>query len=85
MLGLALAEQCAQSLDHLRGAFVVLHDVLQDLAEFVGGLALPFSSMLSAASALPRIEVSGWFSSCAKAPDNWPSTAARDRCVTCWR
>ena len=86
VLRVALAEQRAQPLDDLRGAFVVLHDVLQDFAELGRYSAvLPFCSMLSAASALPRMDVSGCLSSCAKAPDSWPSTAARDRCVSCWR
>ena len=84
VLRVALAQQRAQPLDHLRGAFIVLHDVVQDFDE-LGGLAVPFCSMLSAASALPRIDVSGCLSSWAKAPDSWPSTAARDRCVSCWR
>ncbi len=35
ILRVALAQQRAQPLDHLRGAFVVLHDVLQDFAELV--------------------------------------------------
>ena len=44
-----------------------------------GGAA---SSSRDPASALARMEASGWLSSCARAPDNAPSCEVRDRCAS---